>query len=448
MLEVANNPNVRLITYAKVISVEGNIGNFKVIIEKKPRYVSSEKCNACGECENVCPIYAPNEFDLNLGARKAIYRAFAQAVPSTYTIDDTKCIKCGLCKRVCEQEAIDYDMKTEYETINVGTIIIASGFRTFDPAGMYGYGKYENVLTQLELERLIAPNGPTVGELLRPSDHKHPKRILMIQCVGSRSLKTNPHCSSGVCCMVAIKNASLIKQHDPDAEVYITYMDIRAAGKSYEEYYLKSRELGVKYIRGNVAYVKELPNKNLEIKVENTLSKKVLNLEVDMVILSVAMVPSIGTSQVSEILRLELSRDGFLKEFHERLDPIRTKIPGIFICGAAHGPKSIAESVMQGKAAASLAKIPINNRAVELKLIKAVVDPSRCSKCGICVEMCPYSAITIGVNGTAEVNEILCKGCGTCVSVCRSESITLRQYRNIAFEEYIDGVFEVDKTVK
>lgn len=447
MLEVANNPNIRLITYAHVKAIDGNIGDFEVTIEKKPRYVLEDKCNACGDCEDICPIYAPNEFDMSLGARKAIYKPFAQAVPSIYTIDEKRCIKCGLCRDVCEQEAIDYDMQPELETINVGAIIIATGYKTFDPTGLFGYGKYENVLTQLELERLIAPNGPTIGQLIRPSDKKHPKKILMIQCVGSRSLKENLHCSSGVCCMVAIKNASLIKQHDQETEIFIAYMDIRAAGKNYEEYYLKSRKIGVKYVRGNVASIKELDNKNLVVKVENTLSKKILSLEVDMVILSVAMEPSMGTEQIAEVLRLDKSRDGFLKEFHERLDPISTKIPGIYICGAAQGPKSIAESVMQGKAAASLSKIPINNSFVELKLIKAIIDEERCSKCGLCVEACPYRAISYKENGVPVVNEILCKGCGTCVSKCHSESITLRQFRNIAFEKYIDGVFQLEKTI-
>jgi len=446
MLEVSNNPKIKLYTYSRVVSIEGNIGNFKVVIERKARYVYEDKCNGCGECEKVCPVYAPNEFDQNLGPRKAIYRAFAQAVPNVYTIDEDKCIKCGLCKKVCEQKAIDYDMEPEFITLNVGVIIIATGYDTFNPLGLYGYGKYDNVITQIELERMIAPNGPTLGELIRPSDKKHPKRILMIQCVGSRSFSTNLHCSSGVCCMVAIKNANLIKQHDPESKLYIAYMDIRAAGKNYEEYYLKARQSGIRFIRGNVSEIRELPNHNLIVKVENTLSNRVLELEVDMVVLSTAMIPSMGTKQISDILRLELNQDGFLKEYHDRLDPISTKLPGVFICGAAHGPKSIAESVMQGKGAASLAKIPINNKFVELKLIKAVVDPNRCSGCELCITSCPYNAIKLNKNAVAEVNEILCKGCGTCVSLCRSEAITLRQYRNIAFEQYIDGVFEFEKT--
>jgi heterodisulfide reductase subunit A len=445
MLDVASNPNIRLITYSKVKSIDGNVGNFEVTIEKKARYVLEDKCNACGDCETICPVYAPNEFDLNLGPRKAIYRAFPQAVPSIYTIDDTKCIKCGLCVKVCEQDAIDLEMKTEYETINVGSVIIATGFETFDPTGILGYGKYKNVITQLELERMLAPNGPTIGELVRPSDKKHPKRVLMIQCVGSRNLRNNPHCSSGVCCMVAIKNAGLIKGHDKDTEVYIAYMDIRAAGKNYEEYYLNSRKTGVKYIRGSVAYIKETEENNLIVKIENTLSKTILDLEVDLVILSVAMVPSTGSKEIAEILGLEEDQAGFLKEFHSRLDPISTKIPGVYICGAAQGPKSIAESVMQGKAAASLAKIPVNNKLVELKLLKAFIDPERCSKCEICMEACPYNSISYNEEGIPTVNEVLCKGCGTCVSVCRSKSINLRKYREIALETYIDGVFKNNK---
>ena len=245
--------------------------------------------------------------------------------------------------------------------------------------------------------------------------------------------------------MVAIKNATLIKQHDPETEIYIGYMDIRAAGKNYEEYYLNARKMGIKFIRGNISNVERLNNGNILIKIENTLTKSILDLDVDLVVLSVAMEPSNGTKEVSEIIRVEQSRDGFLKEFHDRLDPISTKIPGIYLAGAVQGPKSISISVMQGKAAASLAKIPINNQFVILTLIKAVVDSERCSKCGVCVDVCPYRAISLNNEGFASVNEILCKGCGSCVALCRSESISLRQYRNNAFEEYIDGIFQTQK---
>ena len=227
MLEVGSHPNIELYTYSEIVDVKGNIGDFKITIRKKARYVKEDKCTGCGACSDKCPIQVPNEFNFGYNTRKAIYSLFPQAVPLKYTIDKRWCIECQLCVKECNEEAIDFNQKPEDITINVGTIIVASGFKTYDPTGEFGYGKYNNVITQLQLERIISPNGPTFGEFRRISDNKVPKKIIMIQCVGSRSIKSNEYCSAGVCCLVAIKNAGLLKAHDPDAQITICYMDIR-----------------------------------------------------------------------------------------------------------------------------------------------------------------------------------------------------------------------------
>ena len=259
MLECAAHPNIHLYAYSEIKEISGHIGDFSVVIRKKPRFIDEDKCTGCGACSPVCPVVVPNEFNCGLDGRKAIYSLFAQAVPLKYTIDIDACIQCGLCKKVCEEKAINFDQQPEDIHVNVGTMIITTGFKTFDPTGQFGYGKFANVITQLELERLIAPNGPTFGELRRISDDKHPKKILMIQCVGSRNIQDNEYCSAGVCCLVALKNASLIKQHDPSVDITIVYMDMRTPGKYYEEYYKRIRELGVKFIRGNFTTIHEDP---------------------------------------------------------------------------------------------------------------------------------------------------------------------------------------------
>ena len=446
MLETDRHPNVEVMSYSEVKSVSGVIGDFVVTVEHKPRYINETRCNGCGNCLDTCPVYAPNEFDCSLGPRKAIYKPFAQAVPNIVTIDMDYCIKCRLCVKACELDAIDFNQKPRFTELRVGTIIVATGFDEFKPYGLYGYGEYENVITQNEFERLLAPNGPTLGHLRRISDDKAPKKIAVLQCVGSRDRTKNLHCS-GYCCMVGIKNAKLAKLHDPDTEITICYMDIRAAGKDFEEYYTRSRKHKIKYLRGNVSEISEDPEtKNLFLKVEDTLSNQLKTIEADLVILSVAMVAGEGTNEIAALLRLEKSPDGFIKEFHSRLSPIDTKIPGIYVCGVAQGPKSIAETVASAKGAAAAASGPMITRKYEMELIKALVDDERCSGCTLCVKTCPYDAITME-NGIAKVDDVRCRGCGTCSSVCLSNAIALRYYRDEQLEAYIDSLLASEEAV-
>jgi heterodisulfide reductase subunit A len=333
MLQAARTPGINMHTYSEIEDVSGFVGNFNVKIRKKARYVTDD-CNGCGACTEVCPAYGYDEFNEGLNSRRAIYVSFAQAVPSMAQIDMTKCIKCGLCQTTCELNAIDFDQKDEILDFTVGSIIVATGWDEYEPeTGYLGYNVYPNVITQMKLERILAPNGPTIGHLARPSDGKRPKRILFIQCVGSRDLNRNTYCSSGVCCMITIKNSKLIKQHYPDSDISVAYMDIRAAGKDYEEYFTASRKEGIRYIRTNVSRIKEDPKThNLKILMQNTVSSGELReLEFDLVVLSAAMVPAKGIEKVQKILKLETSQDGFFKEFHSRLNPIDTKIPGVVL---------------------------------------------------------------------------------------------------------------------
>jgi len=444
MLQAARTPNLNLYTYCEVEEVNGFVGNFDIKIKKKARYVKKD-CNGCGACMDVCPAYGYDEFNEGLNPRPAIYVAFAQAVPSMAQIDMTRCIKCGLCQNVCELKAIDYDQKDEIIDLKVGSIVVATGWDEYKPPkGYLGYDIYPNIITQMKLERILAPNGPTVGHLVRPSDGKRPKRILFIQCVGSRDLNKNTYCSSGVCCMIAIKNSKLIKQHYPDSEITIAYMDIRASGKDYEEYYTASRKEGIRYIRTNISKITEdNETHNLKIIMQNTLSNRLelRELEFDMVVLSAAIVPSKGIEKITKMLKLETSQDGFFKEFHSRLNPIDTKIPGISLAGVAQGPKSIAEAIAQGRAAASSLARLMSKDKYKILLIRATVDKEKCARCGLCELNCPYNAITLEKD-SAEVDEILCRGCGTCLANCPSEAITLRYYREPQYEKQIDAILQ------
>lgn len=439
MLETARREEVEILTYSEVESVEGNVGDFKVKVRKKPRYVNEELCNSCGACAEVCPVFIPSSFDLGLGVKKAIHQPFPQAVPQTYLIDIERCIRCGLCEKVCDKKAIDFNQKEQVIELEVGAIIVACGGDSYTPRfGEYGYGKYANVITQFHLERMLAPNGPTGGEVVRPSDGKKPRRVVMIQCVGFRDMNRNEYCSN-VCCMVAIKNAMLLKQHLQDVEVFVCYTDVRSYGKGYEEFYVQAREHGVIFLRGRVGeVVEDADTGELLVVVEDTLSGRVIELRADLVVLSTGVVPSSDLSRIAEILKLERSPDGFIKELHSRLAPTDTKMRGIYVCGDAQGPKAIDVCVAQAKAAAASVISLLSIGKVELELATAVVKDDKCSGCGLCELVCPYNAISVG--DVATVNELLCRGCGKCAATCPSKAIYRRGYREEQLEAYIDEI--------
>lgn len=312
MLEANRHPKVEIMTYSEVVKVDGYIGNFRIKVKRKARYVDEDKCTGCGSCTDVAPIYVPNYFNENLSARKCIDLAFAQAVPAVRDIVRQSCVECFACVDACENEAIDFSQQDKIVDLEVGTIIVATGWDLYKGPD-YGYGTYENVINQIELERIIAPNGPTYGHLKRPSDRKRPTKILFINCVGSRDVSKNPWCSV-VCCNLSLKNSKLIKSEYPDSEIVCTYIDMRCAGKDYEEYYRRSRDAGIVFLKGLVGKIEEDPlTKNLIVKFEPVGTDTVVSMEFHMVVLSPASLPSQGTVEIAKVLNMEKSPDGYLK---------------------------------------------------------------------------------------------------------------------------------------
>jgi len=455
MTTVGSHPNIKLWTYSEVVQVDGYVGNYKVKVKRKPRYINEELCMGCQECITAC-LYKegkfPDEFNLGLSKRKPVYLPFPQAVPQKVVIDPETCIefKTGKCKKTCieacgERLAIDFKQKESFEEIGVGTIILATGFKTFDPARNphYGYGRYPNVYTSLEMERLVNAAGPTAGEIVL-RDGKRPKSVGIIHCVGSRDVNTNRWCSK-VCCMYSLKLAHLIKERT-GAEVFNFYIDMRTPGKGYEEFYDRLLDEGVHFIRGRVAEISDWavhPSEEgkLVIRAEDTLAAFVRRIPVDMVVLSVGLEPQADAQEVRRMFNISCSTEGWFLERHPKLAPVSTFTEGVYIAGACQGPKDIPESVAQAGAAAAEAMVLIDSQFVELEPYTAFVMEEECSGCKSCIPLCPYHAISyLADKKKASINEVLCKGCGTCVAGCPSGTIQQNFFEDQEIFEEIEGV--------
>jgi len=355
LVGAGRHPNIELITYAKLEHVEGEAGNFKVKVAKRPRFVDVSKCTGCGVCAQHCPVEMPNEYDEKLGVRKAIYVPFPQAVPLKYVIDDENCLKCDLCKQTCKAEAVDFDQKPETLELNVGAIILAPGFEEFNPRlkSMYGYGRLPNVVSSIEFERILSASGPNGGRILRPSDGTIPKKIAFVQCVGSRdTLVGNSYCSSA-CCMYAIKESVIAMEHQKGVDCTIFFMDMRAFGKEFDVYYNRAAdEYGVKFVRSRVSSVHEIPE-NQNLIVRHVVDETPKDEEFGLVVLSVGMKPPKNVDELAKILDIKLNKHKFCQT--ETFTPVETSRPGIFVCGAFAAPKDIPESVAQASGAAAKA---------------------------------------------------------------------------------------------
>jgi len=451
MVEVLRHPKIELITYAEVEEVAGFVGNFRVRIRRKPSFVRADLCTACGDCASACPASVPNEFDQGLAWRKAIHIPFPQAVPSTYTLDAASCtntqlvsprsgyrvLACERCADACSRKAIDFDMKPEILEREVGAIVAATGYRMMsgDRLADYGYGCYPDVVDSLEFERLLSASGPTGGEVLRPSDGKPARDVVFVQCVGSRDPQHGyPYCSR-VCCMYTAKHALLFKHKVHDGRATVFYIDIRAAGKGYEEFVQRAmEEERVLYVRGRVARVTQVDGR-LVVYGADTLSGQPLQVRADLVVLASAMVPA--QTDVAARLRIPTDAFGFFQEAHPKLRPVETLTAGIFITGAAHGPKDIPDTVAQASAAASKALELLSKTRLQREPTIARVDEAVCMACFECVRICPYQAVEKHeirardgrlLRVVARVNPAMCEGCGACAGACRSSAMDIQGY--------------------
>ncbi|MHA1728477.1 MAG: hydrogenase iron-sulfur subunit [Promethearchaeota archaeon] len=443
LVEVGRHPNITLLTNTEVVETDGYIGNFKITLKTKPKYIIEENCTGCGECELVCPVTIPSKFDRGLSPLKAIYAPFPQAVPLKYNIDTDACIKCYKCALACGiRRAIDLTQEETIQTVEVGTIIVATGADSYDATGKpeYGYGRFDNVVDGIEFERIICAAGPTSGVLVR-RDGKHARTFGFIQCVGSRDKTIGNEYCSNVCCLNSIKNSLLILEHEPDAEVYIFYIDIRAFDKGFEELYNRARESGVIFIKGRPSNVYEKgPDKNPVIVTENVLTGEVLEVEVDMVILAVGMVPLESTKELAAKLHIPIDTNGFLMESHPKLKPLNSPGDGVYICGSGVEPKNIHQSVAGASGAASKAAIPMSLGEVEIEGITIIVDTEKCTGCKACERACPYGAMVVNPETKkVEHNQANCHGCGTCVAECKFDALDQKHFTDQQILAQVDA---------
>ncbi len=413
----------------------------------------SEVCSTCGACVSVCPTDAIkvsnfsdrkitpilSEFDEGLKTRPAVYFPSPIAVPNKPVIDEKNCMyynndgACQVCSEVCDPDAICYDEKDRELEVEVDTIIVATGYDTFDAARKkaYGYGRFENVVTALQMERMIVYSAE--GNPIRNMG----ERIAFIQCVGSRDEQIGNEYCSRICCMYATKMSQLLKRSNPSRDVYLFYTDLRAYGKGFEEYYKRAQDVGVKFVRGRPAELIENPNtKKVTVKVEDTLSRQMLESEFDLVVLSTGIVPNPGTEPIAEMLRLARSPDGFLQEAHPKFKPVDTLTEGVFLAGTVQGPKDIPDTVSQANAAALRAVRLMNQETYAMDPLRAYIHEDTCDGCGLCVPACPTDAISIA-SKVAKVNEALCKGCGSCTSSCPRDALDLYCYSNLQLQAQV-----------
>ena len=461
MVDAAQNEKIKIYSYSEVQSVKGFVGNFRVTIKKKARYVDETKCTGCGLCTEKCPQKkVPNAFNLGLDQRRAIYIPFAQAVPKIATIDADYCTmlktgKCGVCSKVCTAGAIDYKQTDRFIEEEYGAIVVATGFNPIklDQYDEFAYSQSPDVVTSLEFERLMNAAGPTGGTLLRPSDGTHPKTIVFVQCVGSRcdDSKGKSYCSK-ICCMYTAKHAMLCREKYPDTDVYVFYIDVRTPGKNFDEFYRRAvEEYGVHYVKGMVGKV--VPeNGKLKVQASDLLGNRQLHIDADMVVLAAAIEPDKSARPLATMLTASMDTNDFFTEAHPKLRPVESPTAGIFLSGACQGPKDIPETVAQASAAAAKVIGLLSKDSLICNPCTAAPDELMCNGCSSCEKVCPYGAITYidkefrGPNRTtlvrrvAQVNPAVCQGCGACTVACPSGAMDLKGFSNKQIMAEVDAI--------
>ena len=463
MVDAGQHENIRIFSYSEVEEIGGFVGNFDVKIRKKARFVDETKCTGCGLCTEKCPQKnVPNEFNMGMDKRRAIYIPFAQAVPKVATIDADYCTmlktgKCGVCSKLCTAGAIDYTQKDEIIEEKYGAIVAATGFNTInlDKFDEFAYNQSKDVITSLEFERLTNAAGPTHGKLLRPSDNEHPHTIVFVQCVGSRcsscAEKGKEYCSK-ICCMYTAKHAMLVRDKYPDTEVYVFYIDVRTPGKSFDEFYRRAvEEYGVHYIKGMVGKVCPEGNK-LMVQASDLLSNKQLHIEADLVVLATAIEPDKSARSLATKLTASMDTNDFFTEAHPKLRPVESPTAGVFLSGTCQGPKDIPETVSQASAAASKVISLLVKDKLKGNPCVASSDELMCNGCSMCANVCPYGAITYNekefrmpdkttkMRRVAKVNPAVCQGCGACTVVCPSGAMDLNGFKNSQIMAEVDAI--------
>ncbi len=463
MVDVGQHEKIRIFSYSEVEAVKGFVGNFDVTIKKKARYVKEELCTGCGDCISKCPMKkVPNEFNLGMDTRKAIYIPFAQAVPKVATIDADYCNmlkngKCGVCAKFCQAGAIDYTQKDEFIEEKYGAIVVATGYNpiSMDKFDEFAYNQSKDVITSLEFERLTNAAGPTAGKLLRPSDGKHPEKIVFVQCVGSRcdacNEKGKEYCSK-ICCMYTAKHAMLTRDKYPDTDVTVFYIDVRTPGKNFDEFYRRAvEEFGVHYIKGMVGKVSPEGDK-LIVQASDLIANKQIKIDADLVVLAAAIEPDKSARPLATMLTASMDTNDFFTEAHPKLRPVESPTAGVFLSGACQGPKDIPETVSQAGAAASkviglLAKDKLTGNPCV-----AQSNEMMCNGCSTCERVCPYGAITYEdkefrmpdrttlVRRIAMVNPAVCQGCGCCTVACPSGAMDLKGFANNQIIAEVDAI--------
>ncbi|MBE6542611.1 MAG: CoB--CoM heterodisulfide reductase iron-sulfur subunit A family protein [Ruminococcaceae bacterium] len=462
MVDCAQNENIKIYSYSEIDSVSGFVGNFSVRIKKKARYVDETKCTGCGLCTEKCPTKnIPNDFNLKMDTRRAVYIPFAQAVPKVAVIDAEHCNilkngKCGLCAKICSAGAIDYTQKERYVEEKYGAIVVATGFNpiSVDKYGEYAYSQSKDVITSLEFERLTNAAGPTGGTLLRPSDGKHPHTVVFVQCVGSRCTEERgkSYCSK-ICCMYTAKHAMLIREKYPDTEVYVFYIDVRTPGKNFDEFYRRAvEEYGVHYIKGAVGKVSPRADGTLDVQASDLIMNEQLHISADLVVLAAAIEPDKSARGLATMLTASMDTNDFFTEAHPKLRPVESPTAGVFLSGTCQGPKDIPETVSQASACAAKVIGLLAKDKLKCNPCVAHSDEMLCNGCSNCANVCPYGAVTYiekefkmpdrttALRRVASVNAAVCQGCGACTVACHSGAMDLLGFSNKQIIAEVDAI--------